>query len=61
MRNFNMVGMFRALMKGKSQHGHAWLPKRRERHIHSQMRFFSGPKYKAAGDEAMWRMVRWRK
>ncbi len=33
--------MFKALMKGKTSFGSSWLPKRRGRHMKSQMKFFS--------------------
>lgn len=41
MHTFSPSSMFKALMKGKKEHGSSWLPKRRSRHLNSQMRRLS--------------------
>jgi hypothetical protein len=55
MHLFLPSGMFKALMKGKAKHGSSWLPKRRARHVTSQMRFFSSGKYQKSADDALWK------
>lgn len=46
--------MFQVLMAGKKKNGSSWEPKRRSRHLKSQMKFWGGSKGKARLENNNW-------